>query len=152
VSPMSTPAPTTTTTPALQHAFLAVLGDGKSLLGAFLEVSGLNLEYHTYDYEEGGNNQFVWKLRGRLKHGNVTLKSGVTDSTVLFDWATGKGSLQGPQNLLLRFTSPNGATLRTFSLASAVPVRWTGPNADIGSSAVATETLEIAHHGLLGAQ
>lgn len=142
----TTPAPT-----ALQHAFVATLGNGGRLLGAFLEVSGLGFEYQTYDYEEGGNNLFVWKLQGRLKHGNVTLKSGVTDSTVLFDWAAGSGALSGPQNLLLRFTKPNGQTIRSFSVVSATPVRWTGPTADIGANQVATESLELAHRGVLRA-
>ncbi|WCB93492.1 hypothetical protein DSM104299_02205 [Baekduia alba] len=150
MSPKTNPKTTAPAPTALQHAFVATLGNGSRLLGAFLEISGLGFDYQTYNYEEGGNNLFTWTLTGRVRHSHITLRSGVTDSTVLFDWASNRGPLSGPQNLLLRFTDPAGDTLRTFSIAAAIPVKWTGPTADIGANAVATETLEIAHRGLLG--
>lgn len=134
---------------ALQHAFIATLGDTKQLLGAFLEVSGLGFEYDLQTWDEGGNNLFTWTWQGRIRPSQITLKSGVTDSTVLFDWAQGRGRLQGPQNLFLRFTTASGETIRTFNVSAAIPVRWTGPTADIGSNAVATESLVVAHRGLL---
>jgi phage tail-like protein len=139
-----TPPPT-----ALQHAFIATLGDTKQLLGAFLEVSGLGFEYDLQTWDEGGNNLFTWTWQGRVKPSQITLKSGVTNSTVLFDWAQGRGRLTGPQNLFLRFTTAGGNTIRTFNVAAAIPVRWTGPTADIGANQVATESLVVAHRGLL---
>jgi phage tail-like protein len=135
--------------PALQHAFIVTLGAGKQLLGTFLDVSGIAVEYQTYDYEEGGNNRFVHKLRGRLRQQNLTLKSGLTDQTVLLDWVLQRGQLAGPQDVHVAFTSPDGSTLRAFGFHAGVPVRWTGPTADIAANAVATESLEIAHRGLM---
>jgi phage tail-like protein len=136
---------------ALEHAFLATLGPGSRLLGAFTEISGIGFEYQTYEYAEGGNNLFVWTLRGRVKPARITLKAGLTNSTVLYDWAAGRRSapLSGPQDLMIRFTTPDGQTLRTFSVADAVPVRWTGPTARVDANTVATEALEIAHRGLV---
>jgi len=32
-----------------------------------------------------------------------------------------------------------------------VPVRWTGPSLNVESPKIATETIEIAHHGFLPA-
>jgi phage tail-like protein len=134
--------------PALEHSYRVYLGTRRDLLGTFLEVTGLAVEYETYEYAEGGNNGFVRRLRGRMKHPNLTLKSGVTSRTLLLQWVLEQGALQGPQNLWVVFTTPTGAPLRSFGFVHAVPVRWTGPTANIGANAVATETLEIAHHGL----
>lgn len=135
--------------PALQHAFVVTVGAKRLLLGTFLEVHGISVEYQTYDYEEGGNNQFVHKLRGRLRQPNLTLKSGMTNQTVLLDWVLRRGQLSGPQDLHLAFTNPDGTPLRTFGFRLAVPIKWTGPTADIASNAVVTEVLEIAHRGLV---
>lgn len=133
---------------ALEHCYRVYLGNSSQFLGTFLEVSGVAVEYETYEYAEGGNNGYLHRLRGRMKHPNLTLKSGLTDQKVLLQWVLGEGSLVGPQNLQLIFTTASGNVLRRFGFVHAVPVRWTGPNANIGANAVATEALEIAHHGL----
>ena len=39
----------------------------------------------------------------------------------------------------------------TWNLRGVVPVRWTGPSLNVESPKVATETIEIAHHGFLPA-
>jgi phage tail-like protein len=133
---------------ALQHCYRVYLGNSSRFLGTFLEVSGLAVEYETYEYPEGGNNEYVRRLRGRMKQSNLTLKSGLTDQMVLLQWVLGEGSFVGPQNMQLIFTTAAGNVLRRFGFSHAVPVRWTAPTANIDASAVATESLEIAHHGL----
>jgi phage tail-like protein len=135
---------------ALEHCFQATVNG--TLLGTFLEVSGLAAQYETYEYAEGGNNLYMHQFVGRLKWPNLTLKSGVTNQTVLLDWVLGNGDLTGPQTLVVQFLGADGSSLRSFSFAHALPIRWTGPNANIGASAVATESLEIAHHGLAPVQ
>ena len=37
----------------------------------------------------------------------------------------------------------------TWTLTGVIPVRWTGPSLSVDSPKVATETLELAHHGFL---
>jgi hypothetical protein len=34
-------------------------------------------------------------------------------------------------------------------LHGVIPVRWTGPSLNLDTPKVATETLEVAHHGIL---
>lgn len=139
---------TDTSNLALEHAYRVYLGSGDTFLGTFLEVRGLGLEYETWEYAEGGNNRFVHRLRGRLKQANLTLSSGVTDQTVLLGWVLGTGTLTGSQDLSIHYVTAAGDLLRSFGFSQAMPVRWTGPNARIGASSVATESLEIAHQGL----
>lgn len=139
---------TDTSTTVLEHSYRVYLGAGDTFLGTFLEVTGIAVAYDSLEYAEGGNNGFVHQLRGRLRQANLTLKSGVTDQTVLLQWILGTGALVGSQNLTIQFVSAAGELLRTFGFASAMPLRWTGPNASIGANNVATESLVIAHQGL----
>jgi phage tail-like protein len=41
----------------------------------------------------------------------------------------------------------DGTVVAEWNLLSVVPVRWTGPSLNTESPKVATETIEIAHHG-----
>ena len=130
---------------ALTPAFSVAIGP--DALGAFSECSGLAAERETYPYAEGGQNGFVHTLLGRLRYPHVTLKGGVTDQTVLLDWIL--ASNRADTNVTVTFHRPDGTVLRRFELMSAVPVRWTGPSGDAAANAIATESLEIAHQGLL---
>src|SRR4051794_14005311 len=55
-------------------------------IGRFTEVSGLQVEYEIFEYAEGGNNEFTYKLRGARKYPNLVLKRGVTDEKALLAW------------------------------------------------------------------
>jgi hypothetical protein len=41
----------------------------------------------------------------------------------------------------------DGSRVASWGLMDVLPVSWTGPSLDPASPAVATEVLEIAHHG-----
>lgn len=45
----------------------------------------------------------------------------------------------------------DGSIVAQWGLIEVLPVRWTGPTLDPANPAVATETLEIAHHGFTDA-
>jgi phage tail-like protein len=132
----------------LEHAFVVRIGSSQALLGAFMEVSGIGAQFETFDYAEGGNPNLV-KLRGRQQQSNLTLKSGLMDEDTLMQWTLGGGSAPRPQNIYITFVGSSGATIRSFGFAAAIPVRWTGPGGNIGASAVATESLELAHQGFI---
>src|SRR5262245_3765861 len=52
----------------------------------FLECSGLEVEREIKTYEEGGTNDFVYALPGRIKFKNIQLKRGITYSADLWTW------------------------------------------------------------------
>lgn len=137
-----------TTALALEHCYEVRLGTLGIILGSFLEVSGLGVQYETYTYTEGGRNDFVYQHLGRASHSNLTLKHGMTSAPVLLDWVLRKPPFDQPQDVMLVFKTPGNRVLRTFGFVHAVPVSWTGPNASIGANAVATESVVIAHRGL----
>jgi phage tail-like protein len=130
-------------------------------IGHFMEVSGLSVSIEEEKIPEGGQNEFVHRLPGRMTWPNLVLKRGVTSSDALFEWfrrSSGEG-FSGQQNRLARRTGhltllggldrPGGkrVTVRRWEFSGAFPVKWSGPTVAVSSRDVATETLEIAHHG-----
>lgn len=123
-------------------------------VGRFTECEGLEVEIEIETYQEGGVNGFVHKLPGRMTWPNIVLRRGVTWSNDVFDWfnqaagskfvAHGKADRQ-PVGITM--VSGTGERLRTWTLIDAIPVKWTGPTFDTSTDAVATEELEVAHHG-----
>jgi phage tail-like protein len=47
----------------------------------------------------------------------------------------------------ISLVTKNGDVLRSWVLDRAFPVRWNGPTLAVSSKDIATEELEIAHHG-----
>ena len=65
-----------------------LIGPGAEAIdGAFQEVSGLGDERQVRELEEGGENRFVHKLPGSIKHSNLVLKRGqLAHKSRLFAW------------------------------------------------------------------
>jgi phage tail-like protein len=116
-------------------------------IGYFTECSGISVEYDVTTLEEGGTNEYVWKLRGRAKHPNLVLKRGVTHETALLDWFTKCQVDMDYRTVQVALKGPDGKTVRAWAFGVAWPAKWTGPSLKGGSNSVATETLEIAYHG-----
>ena len=124
-------------------------------IGAFTEVSGLSVQIDVEEVPEGGQNQFVHKLPGRMKWPNLILKRGITNSDNLFAWfqlSSGDG-FAGKKNKLERrngaisLVDAKGAAVRTWRFMQAFPVKWTGPRFSASSRDLAVEELEVCHHG-----
>jgi phage tail-like protein len=119
---------------------------GIDTIGAFSRCTGLEMSFEMYEYAEGGINDYVHKLPGRLLFPNLVLERGLTDSTALLQWfAQTKTKAQTKEVTL---TAKSGSTQRQFTFADAFPVRWIGPTFDSNAAGVGTESLEIAHSGL----
>jgi phage tail-like protein len=118
-------------------------------VGHFAECTGLAVEYDVTEYAEGGNNQFVHQLRGRIRYPNVVLRRGVTYEDELVKWFFATEKLSRRPTVTITMVDPAGKTIRHFALSAALPVRWTGPSATTGSGGAATESLEVAHRGFV---
>ena len=117
-------------------------------VGYFTEVSGLSAEVEFQTYNEGGNNEFVHHLPTRVKYPNLVLKRGITDEDALLRWFKKTHVGADRQQVTVTMLSADSKPVRTWSFANAYPVKWTGPQFNVGQSAVATEALEIAHDGI----
>ena len=126
-----------------------IRGPNSPLIGRFAECTGLSVSYDVTPYAEGGNNEFVHQLRGRVTYPNVTLKRGVTYEDGLLRWFYEASKPSQRPTVTISLVNPAGETLRHFALAGALPVRWTGPSVNAGSGNAASESLEIAHQGFV---
>lgn len=116
----------------------------------FRECSGLEGEIEVFPYEEGGVNDHQHKLPGRAKFPNVVLKRGVTESKVLWEWFS--SGLQGEikrKTVHIVLCNAKGEEVRRWTFEGAYPVKWSGPSLNSNENAVAIETLELAHEGML---
>jgi phage tail-like protein len=127
--------------------FTITVGDAE--IGRFSECSGIAAEYEVMYYPEGGQNDFVHALRGRLKYPNLVLKRGVTHEAALLKWLFEVKEWDKRGDLTVSLLGPDAQPVRHWSFAGAFPVKWQGPTLNAGSNDVASETLEICHRGLV---
>jgi phage tail-like protein len=122
-----------------------------SFLGIFRSLSGLEISFEVLEYAEGGNNDFVHHLPGRVHYPNLILSWGVTFDPLLQQWFFKTHVKADLQDIVLTLHSQKGdvtSDVRKFVFADAYPVRWSGPSLAGGGSDGWSETLEIAHSGL----
>jgi phage tail-like protein len=140
--------PDPTADPAIAWLF-EVKVDGHEL-GVFTSVDGLGIEVVVEQREEGGNNEFVYQLPVRIKYSNVKLSRPIDgQSASVAKWfATMSGT---PDRATAEITALGGDAkpVTSWKLKGVIPVRWQGPSLTADSTKVATETLELAHHGFL---
>jgi phage tail-like protein len=145
--------------PAPAYKFFIYVELSGVIEAKFTEVSGLSVEREVETYYEGGNNDRVHHLPGRIKYGNITLKRGVTFSRTLWDWfhkkptsPTGGSAKYGIVNkipLSIILYSPYSVIpARWYDLEEAFPVKLVGPSLNTDSNEIAIEELEIAYSKL----
>ena len=122
---------------------------GGLIVGGFSEVSGLQVETETEDYQEGGVNGFVHKLPKTTRHQNLVLKRGLTDSDVLWNWHqnTVNGKIERKNGSIILIDLEGNETWR-WAFTDAYPVKWAGPEFRADSDGVAIEAIELAHNGI----
>jgi phage tail-like protein len=135
--------------PALAIRFRVVI-DNKDDLGGFSSCSGLGCSVETVKQFEGGNNDFAWQLPTSITYSNITLTRPVCrDSAKLTAWIARFAATVARCTASIEALDTEGKPVVTWQLQGVIPVKWTGPNLDQEGSKVATETIELAHHGFL---
>jgi len=127
---------------------LNYLSNGAGLTG-FSECSGLEATMQVEEYSEGGENRFIHKFPTRMTYSNIVLKRGITLSEDLWNWHADYVNGRGKRRdgiIILR--SEQQIPLKTWLFERGLPLKWSGPSLNAAQSAVAIETLEIAHQGL----
>lgn len=117
--------------------------------GGFSEVTGFDASIDVIEYREGDMTQTPIKVPGLKKYGNITLKQGLVDSMVLYEWMT--AGLEGDverKTLTITLLDIAGSPAVSWQIINAWPVKYTAPDFNATSSEVAIESLEIAHEGM----
>jgi phage tail-like protein len=139
-------------TPYAAFNFLVNLGQGqeKEVQAGFSEVSGLNMEVTVAEYRPGNSAvNYVHKLPGIHKSGDVTLKRGVIGYQNLYDWlelARQGKTKEVKRTVTIQLQSEDRSeTVVTWKLTGAMPIKWTGPTLTAkGGGDVAMEELVLS--------
>jgi phage tail-like protein len=119
-------------------------------LGGFSECSGLEMSMEAEEYKEGGLNGTVRQFPNRVKWSKITLKRGFGTGTTLWDWhygyAEGRGRRRDGMIVLL---DSSHLPSQTWYFQRALPVRYQGPAMNASQNAVAIESLELVHEGVI---
>lgn len=119
------------------------------IVGGFSEVTGLERELQTEEYNEGGANRFTHTFPDRMTHPNLTLKRGLTDSDTFWSWIQQvKYGLVERKNGRVLLLDTQGREVWGWEFLEAYPVKWTGPELRADQGSVAFETVELTHKGL----
>lgn len=119
------------------------------LLGGFSECSGLESEIKVEDVLAGGQNDRVYRFPGRAAYPNIVLSRGVGFGEDLYLWheeyLKGEGKRR---NGLVFIANETRIPIKCWTFERGIPVKWSGPAFNAGTSATAIEKLEIAHEKL----
>jgi phage tail-like protein len=138
----------TDTDEAVAVCFVVSIDDEN--LGAFNSCDGLGCEVVMEQREEGGSNGVIWQLPTRMKYSNVKLSRPVTKTSMrILQYFTEMASGVKRRTATIEARTQEGTVIARWALTGVIPVRWTGPQLSADSPKVATETLELAHHGFL---
>jgi phage tail-like protein len=117
----------------------------------FQECSGLTIEVEVQEYTEGGFNEGVHKLPGRIKYTNIKLTKGFTDDPLFANWLPkvegGKITVERKNLSIILFTL-SGETAKRWEVSDAYPIKWTGPDLKAGSMEILLESVELVHTGI----
>ena len=119
------------------------------LAGSFSECSGLQVETETFEYREGGLNDYMHRFAGPTKYPPLILKHGLTLIDGLWSWHqnVAQGKIER-KNGTIYLLNKQRIPVMWWDFKEAFPVKWTGPELRADSGNVAIESVELAHHGL----
>ena len=126
--------------------FLVDLGGGTA--GGFSDVSGLNTELTVAEYRAGNEKvNYVHKISGLHKAGDVTFKRGIVSSTDIWSWITAARTtgVAAKRDVTVTLLSESGEMVQGWKLRAALPLKYTGPTlAAKGGGDVAMEELVLS--------
>lgn len=117
----------------------------------FSEVAIGETTTEAIDYREGTEPTHVRKLSGLTKYGNITLKRGVTDSQVIWQWhkdiVDGKiGSKR--KTVSITVIDEGGLDKARFVVSEAWPTKYDPSDLNAKGNEVFIELLELVNEGI----
>jgi phage tail-like protein len=132
--------------PAQQNRFKVMIDNCP--IGTFTKCDGLKATFAVKSYEEGGQNNFVHQLPGRLSYENITLVRSVSEESLgLAAWFASFQAAVKRSTGRITVMDVTGAEVVTWNLMGVFPVSWSAAGSDAAGNGVLLETLVIAHEG-----
>lgn len=126
------------------------------ITASFSECDGLGVQIKKETLLEGGVNEQQRILLGPAEFSDVTLRRGLSDDPVFWNWIspllsqrTANQALQKHRrNVNILVFNQAGETMQCWTLIGAVPVAWKSPGLQADSSSMAIEELSLAYEGV----
>ena len=91
--------------------------------GGFSEVTGFDASIDVMEYREGDMVQTPMKIPGLKKYGNITLRQGLADSMVLYEWiAEGVNGAVNRKTITITLLDEEEAPAASWQVINAWPV------------------------------
>ena len=118
--------------------------------GHFTECSSLSIDVEAIAYREGGFNQIVRRIPGRVEYGDVVLRYGLTQSTELWEWmqTVVEGKLQRKDVSIIMLDTDGATEVMRWNLSSAWPSQWRGAPVDAMGREIAIESMTLVFESL----
>ena len=118
---------------------------------AFSEVAIGETSTEAIDYREGTEPNHVRKLPGMTKYGNITLKRGVTDSQVIYQWH--KDIVDGKigekrKTITIVVIDEAGKDKARFVVSECWPTKYDPSDLNAKGNEVFIELLELVNEGI----
>ena len=118
---------------------------------AFSEVAIGDTSTEAIDYREGTEPNHVRKLTGLTKYGNITLKRGVTDSQLIYQWH--KDIVDGKigekrKTITIVVIDEAGKDKARFVVSECWPTKYDPSDLNAKGNEVIIELLELANEGI----
>lgn len=126
------------------------------ITACFTECTGLGVQVKKDTVDEGGLNDQQRVLLGKPDFSDVTLKRGISDNQVFWDWLSalfktrtvGTAIKDHRRNINILIFNQAGSIQQCWTLIGAVPIGWQAPSLQADGSAVAIEELTVTYEGL----
>lgn len=115
--------------------------------GHFTEVIGIGARVQAIKYWEGGTNQQVHVIPGRVEYADIELRYGLTASRELFDWfMTAVNGQAERKNVAIIMVDSQGATeVMRWNLIDAWIREWRGAPLDAAKGQLALESVVLVY-------
>lgn len=134
----------------LTHYHFRVEWGGTNI--GFTEVSGLDIEVEAIEHRNGSSPvDSVAKIPGLRKYANITLKRNISaGDSDFFDWINTKlMSTIERRDVVISLLDQEHTPVITWRARNAFPIQYRGPVLQSCDGGIATETLVLAHEGLI---
>jgi phage tail-like protein len=113
----------------------------------FQSVSGLNVEYDTESFKEGGENWFEHKLPVRTKYADLSLKRGMLKDSAVIKWCLQAFQSRDfkPALIHVKLLNENHTPIITWHVHNAWPKKWSVSDFNAQENSIVVETLELSY-------
>lgn len=124
-----------------------------AVLGGFSDVSGIGHEVTISEYRNGNEAEMLPRKSAAMhKIPDITLKRGVVNSRMLWEWVStyiNKDKPSDKGNVIITLRDEEKKEVLSWTLQRVIPMKYTGPTlAAKGGGDVAMEELVLSVEGL----